>query len=127
MLLKHPWFQKINKMKITPPSKLIRKEVLENINEFAKANDFQQIIMSVLSNLYRDRNELKRLAKVFLNFDTNKDGKLSKQEIRKVLSKENFKGSYEDILDKCDSNKDGWIDFDEFYTSAMKKKIYNDK
>jgi Ca2+-binding EF-hand superfamily protein len=55
----------------------------------------------------------KNLRLAFDMFDTNKDGKLSKEELKKVLDTTN--SEYIDVLVKIiDNNKDGFISFDEF-------------
>jgi Ca2+-binding EF-hand superfamily protein len=54
-----------------------------------------------------------RVKAVFDRLDTNKDGKISKEEA-KGLIKEHF--------DKIDTNKDGFIEFDELLKAAKEKR-----
>ncbi len=54
-----------------------------------------------------------RLQDVFSRLDTNKDGKISKEEARGLI-KEHF--------DRIDTNKDGFITFDELLEAAQQRR-----
>ena len=53
------------------------------------------------------------LRSAFEKFDTNKDGKLSKEEIKNVLGTKDF-AYVNELLKLVDENKDGFISFEEF-------------
>lgn len=53
----------------------------------------------------------------FDNFDTDKDGTISRQELHKILSmgNKNVKDEHVDqVIARCDRNRDGVIQFEEF-------------
>ena len=58
------------------------KEVLSNLQQFAKFSKFQRAIMSVLTGLKADHEDLKHLRKMFHEIDTNQDGALSYEEVK---------------------------------------------
>ena len=70
-----------------------------------------------------NKGERDGLAKVFKAFDKNGDGKLSMQEVKegylehygKVMSDEEV----EDMFNKVDTDKSGFIDYSEFVVAAM--------
>ncbi|CAO3598963.1 unnamed protein product [Absidia cylindrospora] len=67
-----------------------------------------------LSNSKYDDDEL---ADCFRAFDTNHDGKISQSELDKVMRKlgeELSKQDIQDMMAEADTNKDGYIDFEEF-------------
>ena len=70
-----------------------------------------------------NKGERDGLAKVFKAFDKNGDGKLSMQEVKegylehygKVMSDEEV----EEMFNKVDIDKSGFIDYSEFVVAAM--------
>ena len=64
-LLQHPWIvenQKLNNKKIDATS---QEQMLINISNFAKANKFQKMILSILIGLKTDRNDLCEIKAAF--------------------------------------------------------------
>ena len=57
----------------------------QNLATFYKATNFQKTILSILSGLMVQQEELKDLKSLFIKMDTNKDGTLSKEELRNGL------------------------------------------
>ena len=57
--------------------------------------------------------EERNLKLAFDRFDTDKDGKLSKDEIKKVLYASNF-DYINDLLKEIDMNNDGFVSYEEF-------------
>ena len=55
-----------------------------------------------------------KLRDAFNLFDTDKNGKISKKEIKKVLKMGIDSKELDEIMAKHDMNKDGEIDFKEF-------------
>lgn len=70
--------------------------------------------------------EEKNLKLAFDRFDTDKDGKLSKDEIKKVLYASNF-DYINELLREIDMNNDGYISYEEFkylmHSILIKKTI----
>lgn len=86
----------------------IIEEIDSNSDGIISYEEFLRV--SINQKKFLDEKNL-RLA--FDRFDLNKDGKLSKEEIRKILGTSNFE-YIDTLLLLIDDNKDGYISFDEF-------------
>lgn len=67
------------------------------------------------------------LRKTFINIDLNGDGRLEKKEFKIALDKIGVKYTDKEITDlmnKLDTNQNGFIDYTEFLAGCMKSKIY---
>ena len=81
-LLDHPWM-----VKMSEPNRIDSKTVLDvtqNLTKFVKANKFQKTMISVLTGLKSDKNDLKRVETIFKSLDDNKDGVLNQDEIESL-------------------------------------------
>lgn len=71
--------------------------------------------------------DLDELRKLFISVDVNGDGKITIDEFGEALSKYGIKHSSEEVkelMDKLDTNQNGYIDYTEFLAGCMKSKIY---
>ena len=86
--------------------------------------------MSLLSGLSATTSELAKLQKEFIRLDKDKSGTLTKWELEQMTShklSKIYEINWEQIIDECDFNKDGVIDFQEFMSACIDKKILNNK
>ena len=92
---------------------------------FCAASGFQKSIISILAGLKAQQQELERLNDIFIRLDNNKDGVLTKEELRKGLEGvpllEMFENDQTDgescsqkLLEACDLDGDGRVDYMEF-------------
>lgn len=100
----------------------IAKEKVDipNIEEIFKSIDTDNsgvidytefIAASIDKNTYMQEAKLKDAFKLF---DSDGSGKISKEEITKILKSEKDLDYINKLIDKYDTNKDGEIDYDEF-------------
>jgi len=72
------------------------------------------------------KGEKENLAKIFKAIDKNGDGKLSKEEIFEgydlFFGKHMEKADIEEMFDKVDLDKSGFIDYSEFVIASMNEK-----
>lgn len=116
------------------------KNVTQNLMEFSKASSFQKMILSILSSLKVQQDELSELKYLFQSIDTNFDGTLTSDELLsgleqlnkfEMLKSNNFDDAPQDnikkIMDRCDIDGDGKIDYLEFVQAAIDHKALINK
>ncbi|CAO3680624.1 unnamed protein product [Rhizopus stolonifer] len=102
----------------------IQKMIEENDKNGDQKIDFDEFV-SLMTNIINpsnkrrsmSRHELDEMRLCFEKFDKNKDGKISKQELKDVmigLGEKLTEEEIEDMMKDADTNKDGHIDFEEF-------------
>ena len=105
---------------------------MNNLKDFAENIDgFRKPIFSFISNVLIQKASVKSLADTFTKVDTNKDGKISKQEIKDAISRANASGANLDMSDEdldrhfraVDTNNSGMIEFSEFVTASMERGL----
>lgn len=143
--LDHPWLafgnQRGEEVQLT--------YIVNNLTKFCSTTNFQKLIISVLSNLKVQQEELKLLKEAFLQMDTNCDGCLTLDELVNGLSKlslfeilQTHQLEHEEILSKTyhskdsvgeddpyahilrhiDLDGDGRIDYNEFVQATINQK-----
>lgn len=81
--------------------------------------------MTFIVSFLSSSNEIKELKKAFNDLDLNKDGKISKEELKKGYVKiygEMADQMVEEIFEKVDINRDGAIEYTEFLAASIDKE-----
>ena len=99
----------------------------DNLVKFAMASDFQKVIISLLTGLKVQKDELRKLQEMFIRLDRDKNGSLSREELEIGLADckclELFVAAGEErsnlMMDHLDLNKNGKIEYSEFITFAI--------
>jgi calcium-dependent protein kinase len=114
-----PWLQ--SRAKNAVPDKPIAKLALTNLNGFSSKNALQQITLSYIVSQLVTRDEINEIRKMFQAIDKNGDGKLSKNELQDAYDNfpNNFDFDLEEIMERCDADGSGFIDYTEFLTAAV--------
>ncbi|XP_058182098.1 calmodulin-like protein 3 [Rhododendron vialii] len=89
------------------------KKVFSSQRVVPSPTDSEEIVRSGTSH----RKAEAELRKVFATFDKNKDGFITKQELRESMRNvgvDMSEAEAAEMVEKVDSNRDGLIDFDEF-------------
>ena len=109
----------MNSLKQNTKNKEELKKILkeENINNTSQIY-FNQFLKIMAKRLKKRKNDEDRyLKKCFLFLDRNKNGYISLHEIRYIITHYNEKITEEeikDLMEEADTDKDGYISFDEF-------------
>eukprot|EP00440_Ansanella_granifera_P043530 gb/GFBE01047184.1/.p1 GENE.gb/GFBE01047184.1/~~gb/GFBE01047184.1/.p1 ORF type:complete len:694 (+),score=178.32 gb/GFBE01047184.1/:1-2082(+) len=123
-LRQHPWL-KIQHQKVDPK---IAASVLRNMQDFSRQNNFfAMCITSIAQQL--DHSSLRDVHKVFTELDTDGDGVLRLEEIKRGFSKmfaanpQQLK-DLEEMFAKLDTNGSGVIDYTEFCAAGIGERIF---
>lgn len=93
--------------------------------DFEKSSAFSKTVLSLISGLKAQTEELERVREIYIQMDTNNDGLLQPDEIKK-----GFANSYElemaaedldHLFDSMDLDKNGVIDFQEFLEATVNR------
>ena len=96
--------------------KILKEEHIYNTNQIY-FNQFLKIMAKRLK--HRKNDEDKYLKNCFLSLDRNKNGYISLHEIRYIITHYNEEITEEeikDLMEEADTDKDGYVSFDEFMT-----------
>lgn len=103
----------------------------EDIDKFMESMDtdqngainFNEFISATLNN--KISNDYSRIVKAFEFFDLDNDGQIDKSELQKALSGKSFDKIdlklFESVIDECDKDRDGKINFEEFSQTITNK------
>jgi calcium-dependent protein kinase len=126
--LEHKWFKKFN-IKRDQKNKIKEKnlnQIIKNITEFRAEQKLQQATLAYLIHNLTTSEEIQDLKEVFMYFDTNHDGRLTKEEFLNGLTRIS-NGSFccdsvDNIIKTIDGDNNGYIEFDEFLRATINKE-----
>ena len=132
--LNHAWFQNMfsdkNKdlleyqRKNFPATHL--KAIIGNIKSFRAEKKLQQAALAYIVHNLAKVDDIKELKNVFLAFDLDGDGRLTKDELIKGMSQVMTKGEaiqdVEKIMQVIDVDKNGYIEYEEFLRASLNKE-----
>ncbi len=119
---------------LAPNAKLnqsIATDILSRLRSFRADQKLQEATLAFIVNQLMNKEETNELKKVFIELDSNNDGKLSYQEIVEGYKK--FYGSStpetdaEMIFNTVDADKNGYIGYEEFIRATVdRSKVVTD-
>ena len=122
----HPWFKKYQSNAIF--YNITKKEIHQCILNFLSYNvstKFQELVMSYIIHNMSKIKQTKIAISLFKLVNSNGDGKLLKNELKKVLLyfvSEEYLINYEIIFDLLDDDKKGFIEYEKFLRACLDKK-----
>ena len=131
--LNHTWFQNIFaahnteliEFRKTNFSNECLNEIVSNIKTFTAEKRLQQAALAFIVHNLAKAEDIKELKKIFISFDTDGDGRLTKKELIEGLSKLMTKGeailNVENIMTNIDFDKNGYIEYEEFIRASINK------
>lgn len=132
--MEHPWFKSLEnnkQMKDISNNNLLA--IIKNISEFRAEQKLQQATLAFLVHNLPSHEDISDLKEVFLAFDVNNDGRLTKDELElgmsKILNNSSSKNQDVDLLMRTiDSDNNGYIEFEEFLSASIdKEKLCTEK
>ena len=134
--LKSNWFITLETKKTLKVPNNEYKNILHNIETFKRTNRLQEIALSFLVHNIPDIDDIRNINKVYSNFNSSFDGKMSLKQLQegfenylnsKSLEKSEFDKKMKGIFDLLDTNKNDFIDYEEFCRGGIDKQLFTDK
>lgn len=121
--LNHPWVKRSEEKLDT--SNL--SATMTRISEYKTSGKLKEVFTTFMISQLMNNSALKQLEKAFYAIDVNHDGVISKDELVKQLSldmsKEEAEAKANQMMSIIDNDGSGEIDYTEFLTVAIDKKI----
>ena len=135
--LKHPWFNKHETKKyFCDIDEHFLRKIINNIVKYKPKNKLQQLALAYLVHNLPELEEIKLINKIFVMFNTNRNGKLTKDETKKALFKyliHNYKTKNQieqhtdEIFRRIDNDGNGYIECEEFARAGIDKNIFREQ
>ena len=129
--LSHPWTQQVQ---ISLPPRESAAEFIANLGSFRAKEMLKKNIIRFIGILFTTKLERDELFSLFYSLDTNKNGHLSREELKAGFIKlfgnriRNIDAEVNRIIEEVDFNHSGDISYNEFITAAIKReKLLNYK
>jgi calcium-dependent protein kinase len=127
--LEHPWFKKYDIKSNVIETNVDRiKKSLDNINKYNPELKLQQVVIAYLVHNIPQLQIIKDAYKIFLTYDDNMDGKITKKEMAKVfksvLKMKDTDSEVDNIFKKLDNDNNGYIEYEEFVRASIDKEIF---
>ncbi|CAD8107900.1 unnamed protein product [Paramecium primaurelia] len=121
--LKDKWIVKAKQKK----KALKMNPALTNLRKFQKCEVLVEAIIMQIVQMTLTQEQKREIFQIFQEFDTNRDGKISTQELIEGYKKYQTSTKLEDqdiekLVKKIDSNGNGYLDYTEFLLACQDKK-----
>ena len=134
--LKSNWFITLETTKTLKVPNNEYKNILHNIETYKKSNRLQEIALSFLVHNIPDIEDIRNINKVYSNFNSTFDGKMPLKQLQegfenylnsKSLEKNEFDKKMKNIFELLDTNKNEYIDYEEFCKGGVNKNLFTEK
>ncbi len=121
-VLEHPWFNKIKN-----EESVDLQMDLNSFKDYVNSCKLKKMTLTYIASRLNE-NEVSKLREIFTNFDKNKDGHISLEELKNGLEKlkcqEIDDKEIEKIFLSLDTDKNGQIGYTEFLASIISERTY---
>ena len=101
--------------------------VLHAIRQFCSSNRFKRESITAVARALRNAPEVKKIKDIFIQFDADGSGFISRNEFGLALRSLNIATTVQElqsILSMMDADDNGKIDFDEFLSASIGEEVY---
>ena len=129
-ILKDPWFIKNGSKSLfySISRSSITEKLINNIKNYNNISIFKKYTIQYLIHNFPQTTDVKNSAKLFYMFDSDGDGKITKDELYKgfneILMNKINKKDFEQMFKNVDLNNSGFIDYEEFVAAAVNKNLF---
>jgi calcium-dependent protein kinase len=124
-ILNDNWIQ--NRFSNKLQDNLLAVRSLKNLSHFRASRELQKVVMEFIVGQFTTSQETQDLRSAFIALDRNGDGKLSIEELQSGFKLAGI--GLDDvnvIINHCDGDGNGYIDYSEFLTATINwKKVLN--
>ena len=122
----HEWFDQTSQNQV---SEIDFEQVIQNIKNFNSENKIKEAVHTFIISKIVDQNLFKNELSLFKNLDKDKDGTISKDELKAMMMKngmteEEATANSDLILEKVDVDQSGALDYTEFLRAAVSRNKY---
>ena len=114
-----PWLQSRGMNRV--PDHEIEVSSLLSLANFRTESQLQRAVYLFILSQFVENQHFDELREVFMSIDKNGDGYLSIEEIQQAADKFKFNINILDIIEQCDTDKNGVINYSEFLTATVNK------
>ena len=123
--LQHPWIQNIDNQKINFISIETLNQIVDNLYRYSAVQKLQQASIAFIVHNLISREMTKELRKCFIQFDTNGDGRLDREELisglKMVDTKKDLEQEVDRVMKIIDVDGNGFIEYEEFLRASLDK------
>lgn len=125
--LKHPWFTKFNAKRLYfNISNEKKMEIIKRLFSYQINSKFQQMVIAFIVHNIPENEDIRDVLKIFRQFNTSDNGKLTKEELRNGLGlymdNSLVNKRINDLFLMLDSANNGYLEFEEFLRACLDKK-----
>ena len=132
-LFREPWIAnylaRVSERCLDAEREEVSQSIKKNLIQYRCLNKFQKVVLSLVSGLCVSPEELAQLQEEFIRLDADNKGTLSRDDIRRISESEfgrkyaaKRKIDWEEVIDECDIDGDGEIDFQDFVAACLDRK-----
>eukprot|EP00914_Ancora_sagittata_P001760 GHVO01004200.1.p1 GENE.GHVO01004200.1~~GHVO01004200.1.p1 ORF type:complete len:523 (+),score=99.29 GHVO01004200.1:36-1604(+) len=133
--LEHEWLQEMTSEKLTDLPAL--EATMDNMRQFQSSQRLAQAAMLYMGSKLTTVEETQQLTGIFRKLDKNGDGQLDRDELKEgykllmkmkgvdvsKLDEEAVEAEIEQVLQSVDFDQNGYLEYSEFVTVAMDRKV----
>jgi calcium-dependent protein kinase len=125
--LQHAWLARESAQQRPPPS----APVLASLRHFHCGSKLKEAVRTYITSQCLTIHDTKELSELFKSIDTNRDGKLSKEEMTQffisTMGAEFCEEDVERIMKEIDTDRSGFVDYSEFVKAAVSESVANNE
>lgn len=124
--LEHPWIKSMMDSSCSLLDKRLLKDMVSNLRNYKADKKIQQSSLAYIVHNLTRREDTEFLKLVFINFDTNGDGRLTKDELinglKIILNHEEAENEVNRLMCIIDVDGNGFIEYEEFLRAGLNKE-----